>query len=67
MAQSSALQETRQLHCPYCGEIISVLVDLTAPSQRYIEDCEVCCRPIELEQVMEPGGEVELIARRDDD
>jgi hypothetical protein len=32
--------------CPFCGEPIELLVDLSAPDQRYIEDCEVCCRPI---------------------
>ena len=34
--------------CPYCGENISMLIDLNFNNQKYIEDCEVCCRPIEL-------------------
>jgi len=34
--------------CPHCGERISMLLDLSAESQRYIEDCEVCCNPIEI-------------------
>lgn len=33
--------------CPYCGETISVLVDTSVSSQTYIEDCSVCCRPIQ--------------------
>ena len=32
--------------CPYCGERISVLIDNSVETQQYIEDCEVCCRPI---------------------
>ena len=32
--------------CPYCGETVSVLLDLSSESESYIEDCEVCCRPI---------------------
>ena len=32
--------------CPYCGESISMLVDLSVSDQEYIEDCEVCCNPI---------------------
>lgn len=32
--------------CPYCGEPISLLVDESAGDQQYIEDCQVCCRPI---------------------
>lgn len=32
--------------CPFCGAPISMVLDLSVPAQRYIEDCEVCCRPI---------------------
>ncbi|RXJ74932.1 hypothetical protein CS022_01750 [Veronia nyctiphanis] len=32
--------------CPYCGELIDVLIDSTDVDQQYIEDCQVCCRPI---------------------
>ncbi|MFI8621130.1 MULTISPECIES: CPXCG motif-containing cysteine-rich protein [unclassified Marinomonas] len=32
--------------CPYCGEIISVSVELLDEPQEYIEDCQVCCQPI---------------------
>ena len=32
--------------CPYCGEPIELVIDLTEPQQRYIEDCFVCCRPM---------------------
>ena len=32
--------------CPYCGEVIEVLIDSTDVEEQYIEDCQVCCRPI---------------------
>ncbi len=32
--------------CPYCGEPIELLVDSSVRKQNYIEDCQVCCRPI---------------------
>lgn len=32
--------------CPYCWEQISMLLDFSVREQTYIEDCEVCCRPI---------------------
>lgn len=32
--------------CPYCGESIGVLIDHEEEGQQYIEDCQVCCRPI---------------------
>ncbi|PRY84398.1 CPXCG motif-containing cysteine-rich protein [Mongoliibacter ruber] len=34
--------------CPYCFEEISMLLDPSVSKQNYIEDCEVCCNPIEL-------------------
>lgn len=36
------------IQCPYCWEEIEILVDCSVPSQEYIEDCSVCCRPITL-------------------
>lgn len=33
--------------CPYCWEEISFLLDASVSNQTYIEDCEVCCNPIE--------------------
>ncbi len=34
--------------CPYCWQDISMLLDTSVPNQTYIEDCEVCCNPIQL-------------------
>jgi transcription elongation factor Elf1 len=34
--------------CPYCWQEISFVIDLSAGEQAYIEDCEVCCRPIQI-------------------
>ncbi|UOB18680.1 CPXCG motif-containing cysteine-rich protein [Abyssalbus ytuae] len=42
--------------CPYCWEEISMLLD-TSVSQTYVEDCEVCCNPIEI-IVKFTGGEL---------
>lgn len=36
----------KPLDCPFCGEPISVVVDHSIGEQEYIEDCQVCCRPI---------------------
>jgi len=35
-------------NCPCCFANISMLLDLSVSKQQYIEDCEVCCRPIEI-------------------
>ncbi|GMN09995.1 hypothetical protein MTsPCn9_20380 [Croceitalea sp. MTPC9] len=34
--------------CPYCWEEISMFLDTSVSSQTYVEDCEVCCNPIEI-------------------
>ena len=39
---------THNFQCPYCWENISMLLDDSVPAQKYIEDCEVCCNPIEI-------------------
>lgn len=46
---------TQHFTCPHCGERISMLLDLSAGCQRYIEDCEVCCNPIEISYQAEEG------------
>ncbi|HSJ12057.1 MAG TPA: CPXCG motif-containing cysteine-rich protein [Gillisia sp.] len=34
--------------CPYCWEEISMLLDTSVSRQTYVEDCEICCNPIEI-------------------
>jgi hypothetical protein len=40
--------ESTSIRCPFCGERFEALVDASAGSADYVEDCPVCCRPIEL-------------------
>ena len=46
-APMNHLPET-DINCPYCGEIITLLIDDSQGEQQYIEDCQVCCRPINI-------------------
>lgn len=41
--------------CPYCWQRISIIVEPEAEEQTYIEDCEVCCRPIRIDIVIDDG------------
>jgi Cysteine-rich CPXCG len=55
------------VQCPYCGEPFDTSVDLSAGSSSYIEDCQVCCRPIELGIDIGINGELLAVtARRTD-
>lgn len=50
--------ETITIDCPYCGERYATQVDLSAGSQSYVEDCAVCCRPIEIVVRVDEDGEL---------
>ena len=51
------LSEER-ISCPYCGESITVLVDEGDAGDPYIEDCQVCCRPITMHVTLGADGGV---------
>jgi hypothetical protein len=60
-------QELVTVGCPYCGEPLHTRVDLTAGESTYVEDCQVCCRPIELTIERTSGGALSaVIAQRTD-
>lgn len=44
--------------CPHCWQKISMLLDESAFNQNYIEDCEVCCQPIEVSCDFNNEGEL---------
>ena len=52
----------KTISCPYCGEAISVLLDDSLPEQRYVEDCQVCCRPIVMHVSVDADGDVAVQA-----
>jgi transcription elongation factor Elf1 len=49
--------------CPYCWEEISMLLDTSVRKQTYIEDCEICCNPIEISVGFENNELLEFEAR----
>jgi hypothetical protein len=52
-----AMLPSVEVDCPYCGEPIDLIVDDSAGDQRYIEDCQVCCRPIVVAVSVDEDGE----------
>ena len=41
--------------CPYCFEFESKLIDFSIKTKNFIEDCEVCCNPIEFNVELQNG------------
>ena len=58
--------ESQDYQCPYCGEPVEALLDLSGGDQHYIEDCPVCCRPIQFE-LQTDGDSWDLQVRLEDD
>lgn len=44
-----------EVMCPNCGESILLFFDLSVESQNYIEDCAVCCRPMQVSYEVDSG------------
>ena len=55
----SELAET-SVSCPYCGESLSVLLDPQEAGQEYIEDCQVCCKPIVFRVSFDGMGDLQV-------
>jgi hypothetical protein len=49
------LETTAEVSCPYCGEIITLFLDLSVEAQTYVEDCSVCCQPMNVSYSVENG------------
>lgn len=57
------MQETDTIQCPFCGQEFEIVIDTTLASQRFITDCEVCCRPMEVQIECESGEILSLDVR----
>lgn len=53
--------------CPYCGEAIVVLIDHEDAGDQYIEDCQVCCRPITFNVSVDSAGRLSVSVRDEND
>lgn len=60
--------EITRIDCPYCGENLEISVDCSAGSEQYVEDCQVCCQPIEMSTEVDSDGTLlGVIASRNDE
>ena len=49
--------------CPFCGAEISMVLDLSVQRHTYVEDCEVCCNPLEISYTVEDDAIVDFEAK----
>lgn len=59
--------DEQTITCPYCWESISLLLDVSLAEQDYVEDCSVCCHPIEVRYQTDNGELISLSGTRTDD
>jgi len=60
------MPEFVEITCPYCGESFETGVDASAGSARYIEDCQVCCKPMEIDVQVSGEDAFTVNVRRSD-
>jgi hypothetical protein len=61
------LLNEQSISCPYCGESIDVLIDSEDVDQHYIEDCQVCCRPITFVITASVNDDLSVAVHAEDD
>ena len=59
--------DTQVIDCPYCGESYELVVDTSESEQRYIEDCYICCAPIQFTVNVSGTGEFTVLAQHEND
>lgn len=55
------LEQFTEVPCPYCNEHILLRLDLTAGDQSYVEDCQVCCQPIQVSVEVKTDGRLRRV------
>ncbi|MCG5055308.1 MAG: CPXCG motif-containing cysteine-rich protein [Myxococcales bacterium] len=53
--------------CPFCGEPTEVMIDVEPEStgtQSFVQDCDVCCHPMDVTAHVDDEGEVAVWVER---
>jgi hypothetical protein len=56
------VEVSENIQCPLCGQAFEIVVDTSVSFQRFMTDCEICCRPFEVVAECEPGEILSLDA-----
>lgn len=62
-----ALLDYVERSCPYCGEPCLLAIDLSVTEQDYIEDCQVCCRPMRVSIQAADPQQLQVTLRSEDE
>jgi cysteine-rich CPXCG protein len=66
--EHAAADDTAEVSCPYCGELVEIALDAGGGAvQHYVEDCQVCCRPMRINVRYGRGGEASATATAEDE
>ncbi len=59
--ERETVDTTAEIECPHCGESVAIVLDPGGgPSQEYVEDCQVCCRPCRIRLQYDDRGRAEV-------
>jgi hypothetical protein len=68
LSDDGSADDSTEISCPYCGELVEITLDPGGGAvQEYVEDCQVCCRPMRLVVRYRRGGEAEVSAVAEDE
>lgn len=54
------LDTLAEVTCPHCWETIALYLDLSVQEQSYVEDCLVCCRPMNVHYDCDDDGKLHV-------
>jgi hypothetical protein len=63
--ETSPMKDRVEIYCPYCGEVLELLVEEDLRGQ-LVQDCEVCCNPIQLDIRRDEWGDPQVGVERTD-
>jgi len=59
-ARARDRMEEQSVQCPFCGQSFEISIDTSLATQRFVTDCEICCRPMEIRAECESGEIISL-------
>jgi len=61
------LFQEQSFPCPYCGSPNHLAIEYHQRDNRFVVDCEICCRPIEISVTQSGQGRAEINVRKENE